>query len=123
MVDFEKLRVWQLAHKNTISIYKLTAKLPRTEILGLISQIRRAAVSVELNIAESEGRFNKQEKIQFLYIARASCTECRSALLIVRDLYNVDIETLLAEYISLESQLSSLIGYRKKLKPSKPYQS
>lgn len=87
MIDFQKLRFWQEAHKATILVYQLTVKLPRSELFGIISQLRRAAVSVELNIAESEGRFNTQEKIQFFYMARASSVEVRAALLIVSDLY------------------------------------
>lgn len=124
MVDFQKLRVWQLAHKNTLSIYKLTTLLPNSEIYGLISQIRRAAVSVELNIAESEGRFNKKEKIQFLYTARASAVEVRAVLLIVIDLFPKlasESEANIGEYLSLEMQLNSLIGYRRK--SSQPSQS
>jgi four helix bundle protein len=119
MVNFEKLRVWQEAHKGVLIIYKLTSKLPKSEILGLSSQIRRASVSVELNIAESEGRFNNQEKIQYLYIARASCVEVRSALKIVQDLFNdleLQAQKAIDLYESLEPQLNSLIGYRKNLK-------
>lgn len=56
MGDFRELEVWQEAHKLTLEIYKLTEKLPRSEQFGLISQIRRASVSVESNIAEGENR-------------------------------------------------------------------
>ena len=117
MVDFEKLKVWQGAHKGVLLVYKLSSKLPKSETFGLVSQIRRAAVSVELNIAESEGRFNKQEKIQFLYTARASCVEVRSALKIISDLYprlRADAKKAELLYESLEPQLNSLIGYRKR---------
>lgn len=118
MVDFKKLRVWREAHKGTLLIYKLTTKLPKSEIFGLISQLRRAAVSVELNIAESEGRFNKREKIQFFYMARASAVEVRAALEIVSDLFlslKADCEEISTVYESLEAQINSLIGYRKRL--------
>ena len=121
MVDFKKLRVWQAAHKGTMQVYKLTSKLPKSELMGLISQLRRAAISVELNIAESEGRFNRQEKIQFLYMARASIVEVRAALIIVADLYpSLGNQALVIaeDYSSLEAQLNSLIGYRKRIKSS-----
>ena len=123
MVDFKKLRVWQIAHLSTLKVYKLTSKLPKSELFGLVSQLRRAAISVELNIAESEGRFNKQEKIQFLYMSRASSVEVRAALLIVQDLYqklNSECDQIYKTYESFEGQISSLIGYRKKNKPSQP---
>ncbi len=124
MVDFKNLRVWQGAHECTLLIYKLTSKLPKTELLGLVSQLRRAAVSVELNIAESEGRFNRQEKIQFLYTGRASSVEARAGLTIVADLHvslKSEAEAIYQKYQSFEAQINSLIGYRKRLtKPSKP---
>lgn len=126
MINFENLRVWQIAHEGTLLVYKLSQKLPKEELFGLISQIRRAAISIELNVAESEGRFNKQEKIQFLYMARGSCVEVRAALLIISDLYPALTEKsshLIKTYESLESQLNSLIGYRKRSsQPSKPSQ-
>lgn len=117
MVDFKKLQVWQIAHKGTLLVYNLTSKLPKSELFGLVSQLRRAAISVELNIAESEGRFNKKEKIQFFYLARGSSVEVRAALTIVSDLYPrlaEDSENVLRIYESFEAQLNSLIGYRKK---------
>ena len=83
----------------------------------MVSQLRRAAVSVELNIAESEGRFNKQEKIQFLYMARASAVEVKAALVIVSDLYHglaQKSDEIIKLYDQLEAQLNSLIGYRKR---------
>lgn len=122
MIDFKKLRVWQIAHRGTLVTYALTARLPKSESLGLISQLRRAAISVELNIAESEGRFNKQEKIQFLYMARASGVEVKAALTIVEDVYlnlKPEVKEALMIYELLEPQLNSLIGYRKRSNPSK----
>lgn len=49
---FEDLFVWQKAHKLVLSIYKATRSFPKTELYGLVSQMRRAAVSVPANIAE-----------------------------------------------------------------------
>ena len=117
MIDFKKLRVWQIAHSTTLKVYKLTSRLPKSELFGLTSQLRRAAISVELNIAESEGRFNKQEKIQFLYMARASSVEARAGLSIIEDLYpklTPECQEIAKLYGSFEAQISSLIGYRKK---------
>lgn len=117
MGDFRRLRVWELAHKATLRVYKLSEKLPKSELFGLISQIRRAAVSVELNIAEGEGRFSRKEKVQFFYMARASSIEVMAALLIIADLYPDLKEEAMEIYNDYETfgyQLNSLIGYRKK---------
>ena len=123
MIDFKKLRIWQIAHSATLKIYKLTSKLPKSELFGLTSQLRRAAISVELNIAESEGRFNKQEKIQFLYMSRASSVEVRAGISIIEDLYPKlaqDCREISKLYESFEAQINSLIGFRRKIKSSQP---
>lgn len=52
MQDFTQLQVWQKAHRLTVNVYKLTAEMPSEEKFGLISQIRRASVSIESNLAE-----------------------------------------------------------------------
>jgi len=52
MRDFRKLQVWEKAHQLVQAVYKVTAHFPRTELYGLVSQMRRAAVSIPTNIAE-----------------------------------------------------------------------
>ena len=69
MGDFRKLEIWQKAHELTLKIYHSTSKLPKSEQFGLVSQIRRAAVSVESNIAEGDSRYSKKDKIQFFVIS------------------------------------------------------
>jgi four helix bundle protein len=71
--DFHDLTVWQRAIDLTVCIYKLTQKFPKEETYGLISQLRRASVSVASNIAEGRGRLNPGEFRQFLGIA-LGCT-------------------------------------------------
>jgi four helix bundle protein len=70
MQDFRKLEVWQLSHKLTVEIYRCTRQLPQDERFGLTSQIRRAAVSIEANIAEGCGRRGKMDFARFLQQAR-----------------------------------------------------
>ena len=86
MQDFTKLLVWQKAHSLTISIYKLTSQMPPEEKFGLISQIRRSAISIESNIAEGCGRNHDKEFARFLDISMGSSFELRCQLLIARDL-------------------------------------
>lgn len=87
MGDFQKLDVWKEAHKLTLEIYKLTAKLPKSELFILVSQIRRAALFVESNIAKGEGRFGKADKLRFFVDSRVSIKEVQTQLLVIRDLY------------------------------------
>lgn len=117
MSDYEKLEVWKKAHKLTIKIYMLTKKLPKEELFGLVSQIRRAAVSVESNLAEGESRYTVADKIRFFIDTRGSAAEVETQLLIISDIYPelsknaLDLKT---EYKLLGKQLNSLINYRRR---------
>ena len=77
--DFEKLEVYQEAVEFASNLYQLTQKFPPAELFGLTSQLRRAGVSVSLNIAEGSGRLKKEFK-QFLRVSRTSLYECISIL-------------------------------------------
>ena len=78
--SFRDLDVWQRSMEMTLLIYRLTQHFPREEQFGLVSQLRRAAVSVPANIAEGQGRLNTREFIQFLGIARGSNCEIQTLL-------------------------------------------
>lgn len=72
---YKKLLAWQIADKLTKKIYLLTLTFPKHEIYGLTSQLRRASLSVPLNIIEGYARFNKNEFRQFLRISLGSLAE------------------------------------------------
>ena len=82
---FTDLIVWQESHKLVLMIYTATKKLPREEIFGLTSQMRRSAVSITSNIAEGFSRFSYKEKIQFYFIAQGSLTELQNQMIISKD--------------------------------------
>jgi four helix bundle protein len=84
--SYRDLIVWQRAIDLTTEIYRLTESFPKTEIYGLTSQIRRAAVSVPSNIAEGAGRGSKREFRQFLNVARGSICEVQTQLIIAGNL-------------------------------------
>ena len=73
--DFERLDVYQEALGFADSVYELSGQFPRDEVYGLTGQLRRAAVSVSVNIAEGSGR-SKKEFIHYLKMARTSVYEC-----------------------------------------------
>ena len=77
---FFDLKIWQKAQELANQIYKTTKAFPKDEIFGLTTQLRRAAVSVAANIAESHGRYYIKDKFRTLYISRAEIYEIRSHL-------------------------------------------
>lgn len=83
MFKFEELRIYQEALDFVHLIYELSSQWPRDEIFGLTNQLRRAAVSIVLNIAEGSGR-KKNDFLHFLDIARSSCYECVAVLTIAK---------------------------------------
>lgn len=83
---FTDLKAWQEAHKLVIIIYKTTKNYPKEEFFGLVSQMRRASVSISSNIAEGFSRGSYKEKIKFYRIAQGSLTELQNQLLISKDI-------------------------------------
>src|SRR3982750_1685443 len=80
------LTVWQRAMEMTVGVYALTQGLPKDEIYGLTSQLRRASVSVASNIAEGRGRISQGELRQFLGTAQGSNFEVQTQLEVTRRL-------------------------------------
>jgi four helix bundle protein len=116
MADFGELKVWQTAHALVLEVYRVTARFPRGEQFGLTSQMRRAAVSIAANIAESAGRIHSLDQARFLQMAKGSSKEVRSHLLIARDLGFLAVADQKAAGASLENierMLSSLLRYHR----------
>ncbi len=87
MRTHKDLIVWQKAMELVEKVYKITNKLPKTELFGLISQMQRSAISIPANIAEGAKREHKLEYIQFLSIANGSAAELETELLLTEKLY------------------------------------
>jgi four helix bundle protein len=105
---FEDVTVWQRAHALVLQVYRLTEQFPRTELFGLTSQLRRAAVSVPANFAEGFKKRGRAEKLRFYNIAQGSLEECRYYLRLTRDLEYADPTMALA---TLEETGRLLEGY------------
>lgn len=84
--SFEKLTVWQKARKLSIVIYKVTKLFPEDERFGLISQMRRCAISISSNIAEGTGRHSAKDKARFTEIAYGSALELLNQAILSNDL-------------------------------------
>ena len=88
--SFTDLNAWKEGHKLVLAIYNITKKFPDNEKFGLVSQMRRCAVSITSNVAEGFSRRGNKEKIQFYCIASGSITELQNQLLISRDIKILD---------------------------------
>ncbi len=84
MFNFEELRVYQESLIFVNTIYEMTKAFPKDEIFGLTNQLRRAAVSISLNIAEGSSR-TKKDFSHFLNLSRGSCYECVAVLTIAKN--------------------------------------
>lgn len=85
-LNHQKLDVFTISRQFVLECYKLTKELPADEKFGMISQIRRAALSVHLNIAEGASRKSETERKRYYEIARGSIIEIDAALDIAHDL-------------------------------------
>jgi four helix bundle protein len=118
IIKFTDLDVWQEAHKLTLFIYKITNKFPKTERYGLISQLRRAAVSVEACIAEGFSRFHYKDRLNFYYDARGSLGEVESEIIDAKDLEFItkdDFKTIAIQIETTGKILGGLIRSTEKL--------
>ncbi|MBI5855821.1 MAG: four helix bundle protein [Nitrospirae bacterium] len=73
--DFRDLDVWNKGKDIALGVYRVTKTFPPEELYGLVSQMRRAAVSIPANIAEGFNRMHNKEYRQFLHVALGSCAE------------------------------------------------
>lgn len=83
---FQELLVWQKAHQFVLEIYKYSESFPKSELYGLSSQFRRAAVSIAANIAEGYKKKGKADKVRMMNIAQGSIEECQYYLILSDDL-------------------------------------
>ena len=76
----QRLNVWKRAIKLVEEIYKITSSFPAEEKFGLISQMRRSAISIPSNIAEGAARSSSKEFINFLHISQGSVAELETQI-------------------------------------------
>ena len=111
--SYKELIVWQKSFELAKKIYLNTNKFPKSESYGLVTQMRRCAVSIPSNIAEGSTRGYKQEYIQFLRTAFASGAELETQLLLSKELEFIHLENfnelsnLLTEIMKMLNRLIS----------------
>ena len=108
--SFTDLSMWQQAHNFVLETYNATTNFPKHELFGLVSQFRRAAVSIPANIAEGYKRLSKTEKLRFFNIAQGSLEEWRYYVILSTDLNYIDrnqFEKLNQQIIETSKSLNS----------------
>jgi len=90
-MNFRDLRIWILGQEIAVYVYSLTKIFPKDELFGLVSQMRRAAVSISSNIAEGFNRRKTRDFQRFLYIALGSCAELENQLELCFKLGYIDL--------------------------------
>ncbi|HIH25364.1 four helix bundle protein [Candidatus Woesearchaeota archaeon] len=90
--NFHNLEVWQIGYELVLDFYKITEKFPESEKNNIISQIKRASVSIPLNIAEGSTRSTSRAYSQFLNYSYGSIKELEVLLMLSRDLKYINDE-------------------------------
>lgn len=113
MRDIRKYEVFALADRLVLKVYHLTAGFPSDEKFGLTSQLRRAACSIPINLAEGAARASAKEFANFVNIAAGSCEEVRYEIHLAAELGYLKAEeqkALDAEYETVKKMLSRLLA-------------
>lgn len=112
MESYKELEVWKKAVELVVEMYQTTKRFPREEIYTLVSQIRRAAISIPANIAEGWARGTTKEYLQYLKIARGSLMELETHVIIsqrVNCLREEELEKLSTSIQQIGKMLNGLI--------------
>lgn len=110
----QNLEAWKEAIRFTIKIYELTKTFPKDELYGLVSQMRRSAVSIPSNIAEGCARQTRKEAIQFLYIALGSMAEIETQLIIANELgYISSFDKIFSLLVKIRKLVIGLVKFNK----------
>jgi four helix bundle protein len=108
--NFRDLEVWKKAHQLVLAVYGLTKDFPSDERFGLVSQMRRAAVSVPANIAEGFKRKGKGDKVRFYNFSEGSLEELKYFFILSKDLgYAAETQSLMDDAEVISKMLYRLI--------------
>ena len=113
MRDVRKYEVFQSADQLVMDVYRVTARFPKSEMFGLTGQMRRAAASIPMNLAEGAARAGAKEFAQFVNVAVGSCEEVRYQLHLAEALDYItgtEQQTLDRKYDSVKKMLAKLYG-------------
>jgi four helix bundle protein len=111
ILHFQQLEVWQESHELVLMVYRITKKFPGDERFGLVSQMRRAAVSIPANIAEGFKRRGIRDKIRFYNISEGSLEELKYYFILSKNLgYIASNDNLMAQAETVGRLLNGFIA-------------
>lgn len=117
MFKLEELQIWKEAVKFASTMYRLTRAFPAEERYGLTQQLRNAAISISLNIAEGSGRYHNRDFLRFLQIAIGSLYEVVSGLFIAKNeeyISDKDFKNAYSEREKIAKMINAFISYLKR---------
>ncbi|MFK8045114.1 MAG: four helix bundle protein [Crocinitomicaceae bacterium] len=114
MYNYKELKIWEIAMEVAADVYKLCENMPSDEKYGIISQVKRSAVSIPSNIAEGAGRNTKNEFSRFLDISNGSYYELETQLLLINKLFGIDVDPLIKKLQSIQKMTYALKNTLKK---------
>jgi four helix bundle protein len=117
MFKFEELEIWKESIKFTSDVYRITKTFPAEERFGLTQQLRNAAISISLNIAEGSGRYHNKDFVRFLQIAIGSLYEVVSGLFIAKNeeyISDKDFKNTYSEAEKIGKMINAFISYLKR---------
>jgi four helix bundle protein len=107
-LPFQKLEIWRKSMALAKMVFELTELFPKSELYGLVSQLRRAACSVPSNIAEGSQRGSSKEFAHFLLIAKGSLAELQTQVILAHDFKYISQDTL-DSFLSAADEISKMI--------------
>ena len=109
MGTYKELSVWQKSMTLAHRIYEITTRFPEEERFGLVSQMRRCAVSIPSNIAEGYGRETEREHSHFLFMSLGSSNELETQLILSYDFHYIE-EQIYKEIINLNTEVNKMLS-------------
>jgi len=117
--SFEKLECWQHARQLAVWVYSITKNFPIDEKFGMVTQMRRAAISIASNLAEGTSRKTSKDQSHFSTISYSSTIELLNDLIIANDLEFITSELYVEGRERIEKQTLLIAGLRKSQQKSK----
>ena len=108
MENYKDLIVWKKSMEVAQEVYQISTELPDNVKFSFSSQIIKSSLSIPSNIAEGSGRSTTKEYMRFLDIANGSCYELETQLILVRDIFKIELEPTLTKIIEIQKMTYAL---------------